>query len=304
VRCVFDLRNRNADRRSGLCFAATKKHPETVQRLFEDTELATCGLFQRQSKLTGFTPEDMQRWCFVKLLQYNNVGCQLNDIEQLLHVSQDVWEDKVTPLALCLHSAVDVLDPKRRFLHNNHAPMLPACITGITDTFPKIINASCLKNGKYGYKCGKGSIVCTFDGTVIDWQGLGYGNRTDLSFMDALAHTTALQLHPWEYILGDMAYTAHRHCLTAYKLNRALSYAEMVRNLVLSHYRSRVEAVIGQIKVGKGIFSLPWRGEMETLDALLKIEVHASQLERDMWLGPRYHDVEGMWAHGHVPGQV
>ena len=58
--------------------------------------------------------------------------------------------------------------------------------------------------------------------------------------------------------------------------------------------------MIGQVKLGKGIFSLPWRGEMETLDALLKLEVHASQLERDVILQPRYIDVEGDWAHGHV----
>lgn len=299
---VFDMRNRNADRRDGLCFEATKKHPETVQRLFESTELATLFLFQSQSRLTGLTREDFHRWSFLKLLEFNNVGCQIQEVKRLLHVSPKVWLEKMVPLAHALYHAVDVLDPRRRFALNNHVPMLPRCVTGITDTFPKVIHAGCLKNGKYGYKCGKGSIVCSFDGTIVDYQGLGYGNRGDMAFMDA--HAASMQLYPWEYILGDMAYTAHPHCLTAYKLNRRLTNAEIVHNCVVTHYRSRAEAVIGEVKLGKGIFDLPWRGDMETLDALLKLEVHASQLERDMWLGARYRDVEGMWPHGPTAGQV
>ena len=39
---------------------------------------------------------------------------------------------------------------------------------------------------------------------------------------------------------------------------------------------------------------------METLDALLKLEVHASQLQTDFFGFPRYRDVCGPWPHGHV----
>ena len=187
--------------------------------------------------------------CFAKALQYNIAGCAIGQIPRLLDVPEDAWRNKVTPLVWAMHGAVNVLDPNRRFASNNHVPMLPRSITCITDICPKIIHGGCLKNPKYGYKCGKGSIVCTFDGTIIDYQGLSYGNRTDLDFIGH--HAQAMALRNWEFILGDMAYTSHPQCLTQYKMDRGLNNAEIVHNLVVGFYRSRVEAVIGDVKLGK-----------------------------------------------------
>jgi hypothetical protein len=237
----------------------------------------------------------------VKALQYNIAGCAISQVPRLLNVSEDVWRNKVTPLVWALHGAVDVLDLMRRFAPNNHVPMLPRNITGITDSFPKIIYGGCLKNPKYGYKCGKGSIVCTFDGTIIDYQGLSYGNRCDMDFIQH--HADALNLRNWEFLLGDMAYTSHPRCLTQYKMNRALTNTEVIHNLVVGFYRSRVEAVIGDLKIGKGIFSLLWSSDMETLEGLLKLEVHATQLEQDMMGHPHYAEVEGNWPHQAEAGQ-
>ena len=43
-------------------------------------------------------------------------------------------------------------------------------------------------------------------------------------------------------------------------MNRQLTNAEVVHNLEVGFYRSHVEAMIGDMKLGKGIFSLPWSG--------------------------------------------
>ena len=61
--------------------------------------------------------------------------------------------------------------------------------------------------------------------------------------------------------------------------------------------------MIGDLKIGKGIFSLPWSGDMGTLEGLLKLEVHATQLERGMMGHPRYAEVEGDWPHQAEAGQ-
>ena len=221
---VFDVRA-GQQGRPGACYEATGKDPATVEALFRSVQPGTQDLFQRQARSTGFSTDDQHRWCFIKLLEYNKVGCHVSQIPRLLHVPESVWYDKCVPLVHAMYPLLNALRPDQRFDPWNHVPMLPRCVTGIVDTLPKIVHASSLKNPKYGYKCGKASVVCTFNGTVIDYQGLAYGNRADMSFIDL--HRDAMRMRDWEYLLGDKAYETNPHCLTQYPLRRGLNAAEV-----------------------------------------------------------------------------
>ena len=169
----------------------------------------------------------------------------------------------------------------------------------ILDTFPKLIHGGGLKTPKYGMQCLKGSVMCTLDGTVVDYIGLAYGNRTDLDFI--APHYTNMGFRHWERCLADMAYEQAPQCITQYVARRmhvtGITPAQVIHNVIVGFYRSRIEAVIGHIKQGKGIFHVPWRSDIETLEMLLKLEVHATQVERDLYLGPRYQDTIGPFWH-------
>ena len=107
-------------------------------------------------------------------------------------------------LASELAKAVNVLDPNMRFDPMNHAPMLPRCVTCMVDTFPKEVHAGSVKNGKYGFKVAKGSIVADLRGNILDFQFHEYGNRHDAVFWPY--HQAALGWQEWEFGLADMAY--------------------------------------------------------------------------------------------------
>ena len=93
---------------------------------------------------------------------------------------------------------------------------------------------------------------------------------------------------------------AVQHCRMRYQPGAAA--AECFRGR-LAQQGHAARMGIARCGRGKGIFSLPWSGDMETLEGLLKLEVHATQLERDMMGHPRYAEVEGDWPHQAEAGQ-
>ena len=165
----------------------------------------------------------------------------------------------------------------------------------IVDTFPKEVHCGAFKNGKYGYKIVKGSIVVDFRGNLLDFQLNEYGNRNDAAFWPY--HQNSMGWLPWEYGLADMAYELCPNLLTQYVWRACLTHTGMLYNAALGFYRSRVEAVVADVVKDKGLFAHAWAGNMPFLAALMKIEVHATQLYRSMLGGVRYNDVSGPYGH-------
>ena len=68
----------------------------------------------------------------------------------------------------------------------------------------------------------------------------------------------------------------------------------MLYNAVLGFFRSRIESVVGSVVNDKGLYNHPWRGSMALLKALMTIDVHATQLQRNSFgVGRRLVQVSG-----------
>ena len=130
---------------------------------------------------------------------------------------------------------------------------------------------------------------------IIDFQVHDYGLRNDTAMWPF--HQEALQWLPWEWALGDMAYEMCNNILTQFVSRRMLTAREMLYNMVLGHYRSRVEAVVADLVRHKGLFTHPWAGSIAVLQALMKFEAHATQLYRNMFAGTRYIECAGPYVH-------
>ena len=73
---------------------------------------------------------------------------------------------------------------------------------------------------------------------------------------------------------------------------------QVLYNALLSHFRARIEAVIGELKAGKMLYEHSWKANFELLNALITIDVHATQASRDLYKGERYLGrVIGDWPH-------
>ena len=91
-----------------------------------------------------------------------------------------------------------------------------------------------MASGKYKYKLVKGSLVVDLRGNIIDFQLHEYGLRNDTIMWPF--HQEALQWHPWEWALGDMAYDLCPNILTQIAWVRQLTHTEMVHNVVVGFY--------------------------------------------------------------------
>ena len=212
-----------------------------------------------------------------------------------MQVKPEQWE-KMGILALQIAGAIDILDPSMRFDHDNHAPMLPPCLSCILDSFPKEVQCGAFKNGKYGYKTVKGSLVIDFRGNILDFQLHEYGNRHDPIIWPY--HQNAMSWQPWEFALADMAYELCPNILTQYVMHgQEFTHTQMLYNSVLGFYRSRVEALVADIVRNKGLFSHPWSGDLALLKALMIVEVHAAQLYRNLFGPQRFVETSGNYAH-------
>ena len=66
-----------------------------------------------------------------------------------------------------------------------------------------------------------------------------------------------------------------------------LTSTEILFSALLSHFRARIEAVIGELKDGKAIYEHSWKANFELLNALITIDVHATQASRDLFKGDK-----------------
>ena len=71
----------------------------------------------------------------------------------------------------------------------------------------------------------------------------------------------------------------------------------MLFNTVPGFYGLHVEACVADVVRDKGLFSHPWSANLAFLKALMVVEVHATQLQREMYAGQRYTQVSGWYPH-------
>ena len=100
------------------------------------------------------------------------------------------------------------------------------------------------------------------------------------------------RIKPWEYGLGDKAYVGEPQIITEWK-GRHLSRQQQRFNMMVQHYRGRVEHLISEVVDGRKALSTTWRGSFSLLAAVMKISAHMVGLQERM-KGPRY-DVFGPW---------
>ena len=74
-----------------------------------------------------------------------------------------------------------------------------------------------------------------------------YGLRNDTAMWPF--HQEALQWLPWGWALGDMAYDLSTNILTQVAWTHALTFTEMVYNVAVGFYRSRVESCVADSDV-------------------------------------------------------
>ena len=112
--------------------------------------------------------------------------------------------------------------------------------------------AAQFRSGKYKTYVAKGELVIALCGFPIDYCGPHIGVRHDGRLWKENLRRCA-RLYPWEYVLGDKAYVACDELLCEFKkpprgsLAPPLTAAQIEYNLIVQHYRARVEHMIGQL---------------------------------------------------------
>ena len=92
--------------------------------------------------------------------------------------------------------------------------------------------------------------------------------------------------------MGDKTYVGEPQIITEWK-GKHLPRHKQRFNLMVQHYRGRVEHLISEVVDGRKALSTTWRGSFSLLAAVMKISAHMVGLQE--WMkGPRY-DVFGPW---------
>ena len=100
----------------------------------------------------------------------------------------------------------------------------------------------------------------------------------------------------WEWALGDGAFKGNHHFLCKYEqpANGLLEEWQVKFNVIVNHFRVRVEQVIGMVKrhsMLQGVF----RGSYVLLKAVLDLTVQLTNLKIRL-LPPRFRTI-GPWPH-------
>ena len=286
-----DVRCGESRDKTGKCDAALDHLWAQVRPKIEGSH---C-LYERSKN--NLDPDSNNRLLFWSLFRMNRINPDIAQAPSVLGLDKYQFETKFKLMAMRVSQVIDYLDPSIRFDTDNHVPFLPANYTFIVDSAPVPVWGSLWSNPKYGSTpVMKMSFLSTLKGDVFNYQGLFHGLAHDPKLMRQ--HSESVQQENWERGLGDMAYEEVAYITTQHVKRRPLTAAEIAADLVVGHIRARIEAVIGEIKNNKGLFEKPWKGDFELLDALVNIEVHASQCHRDCVLGTRYfrHSI-GEWPH-------
>lgn len=136
-------------------------------------------------------------------------------------------------------------------------------------------------------------MIIDFLGRILAFTGPHLGN-----IFDGHAFIYGYDLHPvriGEYLLGDGHYAWLPWIISPYpeQPNGVLSKQEYITNAIISHYRSRIEHVIGRIKRHM-IFKTAFRGTLDLLSDLMTICMHTQNVYQMMYPSYAFY---GPWGH-------
>lgn len=117
---------------------------------------------------------------------------------------------------------------------------------------------------------------------------------------DAHLHLKGIELHPFlpqELALGDGHYRCLDHFITPFPEppNGHLTDRQYLINVIITHYRSRVEHVNRKIE-HHGIFQQRFRGGIRLLNSAIQMVCHTTNIE--LYRKLAYSPV-GPWPHFH-----
>ena len=206
------------------------------------------------------------------------------------------------PTIYSIAGKMAILDLNLRYWEWNHIEACHDRLTFAPDGFPVRVwrpsnrfLARLLKSGKYKDVVVKGHLTMAIGpGFPIHYTGphmhtLARGTtRASSSRMASCSRAQAGR----EYSLGDKAYVGEPQIITEWK-GKHLPRQKQRFNLMVQHYRGRVEHLISEVVDGRKALSTTWRGSFSLLAAVMKISAHMVGLQERM-KGPRY-DVFGPW---------
>jgi hypothetical protein len=185
----------------------------------------------------------------------------------------------------------------------NHAEYFPIYVTAMTDTMPIYVQQpgnsalrSALYNRKYAATIYKFQVSVDFLGRIVCFSGPHLGNSYDAHIWNATAN-----LHPtlpWEYLLGDGHYGSLSEYITPHTQPQhgSLSDFQYLENVVIAHYRSRVEHVNRRLKCHK-MMQVDFRGGIQLLHDVNHVTAHTTNIVLSKYLA--YMPV-GPWEHNPV----
>ena len=221
-----------------------------------------------------------------------------DEMKGALGLSRALFCEQIRPTLYCIARHIDFMDFNLRLWDWNHSPHFQERVLTVVDGFPVKVSRSendfirrLTRSGKYKDFVVKGDIlICLATGCPVDfaWTHQGVMNDARLWRMNMRRKS---RLYAWEYVLGDKAYIGCPECVCEYK--GVLTPAQRRWNVLLQHYRARVEHTIAQFNTRKAISSR-WKGSFSLLSAIMRIVVHTIALQERM-LQPKY-PAYGPWA--------
>jgi len=150
----------------------------------------------------------------------------------------------------------------------------------MVDTFPIVVQQPLcsfhkrnLYNPKYKNTIYKVQLGCDFLGRIIVFSGMHLGVEYDGHLWEKTMKEHPLK--PWELLLGDGHYSSCSQFITPVKETHWHTKEEIDHNIQTAHYRARIEHVNHLFKA-HGVFRTPFRGQADTLQAIVKITAHTT----------------------------
>jgi len=220
------------------------------------------------------------------------------EFKRFLNISQKKFATKIIPTLSLLANQLNEIHWNDRLNFSNHTPIFPLYFTGMVDTVPIVISQPTkfshrrfFYNPKYKACVVKIQLVISFLGHIIYFSGPHLGITPDCKIW----HENRPILEDDEWILGDGAYVAEAQILSPFRRspNQSLTEEQLFFNLLISHYRARVEHINSLLKF-HGIYQGNFRSSVDLLVIAVRIHLHFISVQLKMF--PRYQPY-GNWPH-------
>ena len=255
------------------------------------------------SHLEPFAPNKVKAaFFFFTIFKYIHLAPSPKAMPDTLGMCYNVWRYRVVPMAIALSNIIDEVHWTRRLSEWNHVPHFPHGVTFMVDTFPVLIAAPSHRTAnrltyqpKYGSNVLKCELRVSFRGEIVAMSFPHLGVACDLNIFKSLS--TIFPMHDWEWGIGDGIYAAAGNLIVKTPGSN-LPLDTQFENYIISHYRQRVEQVIGQVKAHQ-FFRFKSKFNFDTIIALTTCSVHATSFHLNMQMngdGSRF-EVCGPWLH-------